>query len=228
MASVCVIGLATVASAQEVSLRPVDTGRSVVTFDLGGDNEAAGRFAIKTNLLYAGATLTPNLGFEFATGGRTSVELSAGYNDLEKLWDDAASGPEWDINNNYKTRLKHIFGKAEFRYWLRQRLGGHFVGAGLFYGDYNVGDLDIPLLFEREFDYNGNLYGASLSYGYLWRWNNLLAMEFNLGFGVAMMRYRKSFIEGNTESYELSNTITFRKTYAGPTAAGIKLVFTIR
>jgi hypothetical protein len=222
-----IVGTA-VASAQSVTLRPVDTGRDVVTFNLGGDNGEAGRFAIKTNLLYAGATLTPNLAFEFATGERTSVEVSTGYNDWKNLWDFSDSGPEWDINNIYKSRLKHIFGKAEFRYWLRERFDGHFAGVGLFFGDYNVGDLDIPLLFDREFDYDGNVFGGSLSYGYLWRWSSHWAMEFNLGLGVAMMKYRKSFISGSTESYDLSNSITFRKTYVGPTSVGVKLVFTIK
>jgi hypothetical protein len=227
--SVCLMGGAVVGFAQSVTLRPVDTGRSVVTFDLGGrTSEDHGRVAIKTNLLYAGATLTPNLALEFATGGRTSIELAAGYNNWGYLWDEAATGPEWDIVNNYKTKLNHIYGRAALRYWFRDRFAGHFAGAGLFYGDYNVGDLDVPLLFEREFDYDGNAFGASISYGYLWRWSRRWAMEFNLGAGVAIMKYRKSFIEGNTESYELKNEIDFRKTYLGPTEAGIKLVFTIK
>jgi hypothetical protein len=52
-------------------------------------------------------------------------------------------------------------------------------------------------------------------------------MEFSVGAGVAILEYKKGFIEGSTEGYDLSNVIDFRKTYLGPTEAGIKLVFTI-
>ena len=210
---------------QAVTLRPVDTGRSVVTFNLGGTLD---RFAIKTNLLYAGATLTPNLGFEIGLGGRTSIELSGGYNNWHNLWDNAATGPDFDLNNNYKRRLDHIFGKIDFRYWFGERFDGHFLGAGVFYTDYNVGDMKVPLLFEREYDYNGNGFGGVISYGYLWRWSSHWAMEFSIGAGIAALEYDKSLIETDGDKYQLVQTLRYRKTYAGPISAGIKLVFTIK
>jgi hypothetical protein len=232
LSAIGAVAFGVAASAQTVTLRPIDTGRDIVTFDLSGMNGGsfgdAPRFAVKTNLLYAGATLTPNLAFEFALGSRTSVEIAGGFNDWPLLWDSSATGPEWDINNNYKAQLRHIFGKAGFRYWFGERFRGHFAGANLFYGDYHVGDLRVPLLFDREYDYRGDVVGASLSWGFLWRWSPLVAMEFNIDGGVAVFNYKKSFIEGNTEGYELANTIPFRKTYLGPTGAGIKLVFTIK
>ncbi|MDR2882199.1 MAG: DUF3575 domain-containing protein, partial [Alistipes sp.] len=63
-------------SGQPVVLQPFDTGRSVVTFNLGDQGRGnrnrpaatittPGRFQIKTNLLYVGTTLSPNLSFEF-------------------------------------------------------------------------------------------------------------------------------------------------------------------
>ncbi len=220
---------------EPVTLRPVDTGRSAVTFTIGGgdDDKSFGdtRFAIKTNLLYAGATLTPNLGFEAGLGQRTSIEVSAGYNNWHNLWDNGGegSGPDYDLNNNYKRKLDHIFGKAEFRYWLKERFNSHFVGVNAFYADYNVGELGVPLLFEgKQIDYDGNAFGGGVTYGYLWRWSKSWAMEFSLGAGIAVMEYDKSFIEAESDNFNLIDTTPYRKTYFGPTSVGIKLVFTIK
>ncbi len=219
-------------SRQTVTLRPVDTGRSAVTFDLsavaGNSHAEVGRFRIKTNLLYAGAAMTPNLALELGLGARTSIEASAGYNGWNNLWDFSETGPDWDLDNNYKSRLDHIFGKVEFRYWLRNRFKGHFFGVSAFYTDYRVGDIKVPLLFERQFDYNGYGMGASLSYGYSWRLSRAFALEFTLGGGVAMLEYDKSLIEADSQDFRLIDSIRFRKKYLGPTNAGIKLVFTIR
>ena len=218
---------------QPIRLRPVDTGQSVASFDLGGTadrklSSRPGRFQIKTNLLYAGAAMAPNLALEFGLGRRTSIEVSAGYNGWGNLWDYSKTGPDWDPDNRYKSRLDHIFGKIEFRYWLRNRFKGHFFGVGTFYTDYHIGDIKIPLLFDRQFDYNGYGVGAGLSYGYSWRMSRVFAMEFTLGGGIAMLRYDKSFIEADNETFRLIDTIRFRKIYLGPTYAGIKLVFTIK
>lgn len=210
-----------------VTLQPFDTGRSVVTFNLGGGDNGGvpGRFAVKTNLLYAGATLSPNLSFEFGVGPRTSVEATAGYNGWHNLWDSAPFEPAVD---NYRRRLDHLFAKAEFRYWLRERFNGHFFGAGALFADYSVGQLDVPLLFEKEYEYDGNAYGAAITYGYLWKLNRRWAVEFSVSGGVVMMQYDKSRIEQHTDSYTLNLIDKYRKTYLGPTAAGIKLVFTIQ
>lgn len=220
-------------SQQPVTLRPVDTGLSVVTFDLGAvvgqrSTTQPGRFQIKTNLLYAGATMTPNLAFEFGLGAHTSIEVSVGYNGWQNLWDYAETGPDWDLNNKYKSRIDHVFGKVEFRYWLKDRFKGHFFGAGAFYTDYRVGDLKIPLLFDRQFEYNGYGVGTAISYGYSWRISRIFAMEFTVGGGFAMLEYDKNLIEADSESFSLIDPIRFRKTYLGPTNAGIKLVFTIQ
>jgi hypothetical protein len=225
---------------QPVVLQPFDTGRSVVTFNLGGmetrrrdrpstATTTPGRFRIKTNLLYAGATLSPNLSFEYGLGPRTSVEVSVGYNGWHNLWDnvDTEMNGAVQIVNSYKRRLDHVFGKAEFRYWLSERFRGHFFGAGALFADYSVGQLDVPLLFEKEYQYDGNALGGALTYGYLWRLHNRWAVEFSLSGGIVAMQYDKSPILLRTDSYELQTPLRYNKTYFGPTGAGIKLVFTI-
>ncbi len=215
---------------QTVKLRPVDTGRSVVTFNIGGVKKPRydSHLAIKSNLLYAVAALSPNLALEIGTSAHTSIEVLAGYNGWGNLWDHSDSGPDYDLDNHYKRRLNHVFGKAEFRYWLKGRFDGHFFGAGVFFADYHAGDLEIPLLFEREYDYDGVAYGGTLSWGYSWRFHRYWALEFGLGFGVAVFEYNKSLIEADSTGFNLVDLSRFRKTYFGPTNASVKIVFVIR
>ncbi len=193
--------------------------RSIVPYSFGSPVDdypfATSRMpvvALKTNLLYGIGTLTPNLGMEVVVGKRTSIELMGSWNPWNR---------RGRRDNNKK--LTHWIVKPEFRYWLQEPLHGHFFGAHAFYWRFNIGWHDIPLLFEKEFRNDGNAIGAGLSYGYHWMWNHRWGMEFNLGFGFAYMRYTKS------DCPRCSETIgDFRKSYFGPTSAGIKLVFIIK
>jgi hypothetical protein len=213
-----------------VTLHPVDTGKSVITFSIGKSTSQTplNRFAVKTNLLYGGGTLTPNLGLDIGLGKKTSIGLIAGYNKWGNLWDNSATGPEWDPNNFYRRRLDHIYGKAEFRYWFRNRFDSHFVGTSLFYADYSVGELDLPLIFDKENDYVGNAYGLGLTYGYFWRWSPHWGMEFTIGAGVAVIEYDKKTINIGESDFTLADGDRYRKTFAGPTSIGINLVFMIK
>lgn len=216
-----------------VTLRPFDTGRSVVTFNLGDNkpDRSDGRLVVKTNLIYAAVAQSPNLSFEYGLGPRTSVEVAVGYNGWHNLWDNAemesAEDGKVQVMNSYKRQLDHLFLKAEYRYWLRERFSGHFFGAGALFADYRVGQVDLPLLFEKEYEYEGKAWGAALTYGYVWRWNPRWAVEFSLSGGLVKLEYDKSVIELQTDSYRLQGKMAYAKTYFGPTAAGIKLVFTI-
>lgn len=177
-------------------------------------------FAIKTNLLYW-ATLTPNLGFEIGLSPNLTLDLSGGYNP----WDDnkttGEEGAEIEVED--QKRLVHWVIKPELRYWLKDRFKGHFFGVHAFYTDYDVGGYDIPQLFEKEFYYDGNAFGGGITYGYHWRWSDRWAMEFNIGVGVAAMDYTKK--ECANCGLDVGQ---FKKTYFGPTNAGIKLIFMIK
>lgn len=214
-------------SQKAITLRPVDTGRSVVTFAIGGSPRVHDRFAIKTNLLHLAGAMTPNLGFDFGLGGKTSIGLAGGYNKWGNLWDFSVTGPEYDPGNLYKRRLDHIFGKVEFKYWFNRRFKGHFLGVQGFYADYLVGELGLPPLFEKRLEHDGNLYGGALSYGWFWRWTPHWGMEFTLGAGVAIVEYESRNIEIVEGGFKLTNPNRYRKTYIGPTNAGINLVFTM-
>ncbi len=170
-------------------------------------------FALKTNLLWGGATFTPNLGFEVGLGRKTSLELMAGYNP----WNLKGS----DADNE---KLVHTVVKPEFRYWLCERLGGHFFGLHALYANYNVSGHDLPLLgFEKPYRYEGTAWGGGVSYGYHWVLNRHWGLEFNVGVGVAYMKYDQYDCE------KCGRIVDNRtKWYYGPTNAGIKLVYTIK
>jgi hypothetical protein len=205
-----------------MTLRPVDTGRSV-TFQIGGSKGSRGGYynglAVKTNLLYD-AVMTPNLSIEFGVGPQATVEIGGAYNGWEKKYTDGTLDPE-------AKRSVHYLGKAEFHYWFGERFDGHFAGIQAFYADYDVGRLEIPMIFEKEFYYDGTAFGASVLYGYNWRLAPRWSLEFTLGVGVMQMKYMK--MPGLDQVGTPENpSPSFNKTYFGPTTAGIKLAFMIK
>jgi hypothetical protein len=239
LVSLCILAGVAASPAQNmpssVTLRPVDTGRDVLTFNVSRPGLDLGRFAIKTNLVWAIGVQTPNIAVDYGLGGHSSVEAAVGYNGWGNLWDFSKTGPDYDPRNAYKRRLNHFFVKAEYHYWFGEPFEGHFVGGGLFYTNYNAGEVKIPSLFENGSDYYGRALGGGVSYGYLWRFAGRWAAEFSLGVGVAFMSHDKSSIrtqsgpgvEVEEGGYALVDPVSYRKTYLGPTSLGVKLVFMI-
>lgn len=170
------------------------------------------RFAVKVNAVYGLAALTPNLGLEVGLSPKTTLDLTVGWNPFNK---------EGTEESNKK--FNHLLIKPELRYWLCERFNGHFFGVHPFYANYNISEHDVPLLFEKEYRYEGNGYGLGVSYGYHWMLNKRFGIEFNVGVGMAFLDYEKfkcklcSDSEGN-----------FKKKYFGPTSLGIKLVYIIK
>jgi hypothetical protein len=170
------------------------------------------KFALKANLLYGLATLTPNLRTELGFGNHSTMELGAAYNGI-----NLKGTPE----NNKKS--VHGIALAEYRYWLCERFSGHFLGVHGFGGFYNVGGRNIPMLFKKEFRYEGTAYGGGISYGYMLPLSTRWGVEFNVGVGVAQLRYDKY---GCDKCDELEGK--YSKTYFGPTRAAVNLVFIIK
>lgn len=172
--------------------------------------------AIKTNLLYGAAALTPNIGLEIGLGQRITLDLSGGYN-----WFNVDGAK----NNNKK--LAHWFVQPELRYFLCERFNGHFFGVHGLYSEYNIGGHELPMLFgkgSRDYRHQGNSYGVGVSYGYqvmlARKWN----IEFNVGVGYMRMEYDKYdrvSRGGIVSAGEINN-------YFGPTKAGITLIFLIK
>lgn len=170
------------------------------------------KVALKTNLLYAAGTLTPNLALEVGVGRRSTLNFSGSYNPWNR---------EGSQDDNKK--LVHWMGNIEYRYWLCERFNGHFFGVHAFGGKYNVNQHDVPLMFEKEYRYDGWAIGGGVSYGYHLMLGKSWGLEFNIGAGAAYTKYEKfecdwcGFSEGKDS-----------KVYFGPTRAGITLVFIIK
>lgn len=175
-------------------------------------NATPSKWSVKTNLLYGIAALAPNLSTEIGLGKKTSLELMGSYNGWKR---------KGSMDDNKK--LVHWIAKIEARYWFCERMNGHFLGLHPFYWQYNVSEHKVPGMFKKEYRYEGHAFGVGISYGYHWMLNRRWGLEFNVGAGVAFMKHdRYSCTRCNDSQGE------FKKTYVGPTSAGIKVVYIIK
>jgi hypothetical protein len=169
--------------------------------------------AVKTNLLYAAGTFTPNLAIEMGINAKMSIALSGSYNPWNRIG---------TLDNNDK--LVHWVVRPELRYWFCERFNGHFVSAGPFYNQFNISGYDIPFVgFEKAWRYEGYAFGAGVNYGYSLPVTSRLNVEFSAGVGVAWMKYDR--FECSLCSGVLAAN---KKTYFGPTNFAINLVYLIR
>lgn len=170
------------------------------------------RPAVKTNLLYDGALLTPNIGVEVALSQRWSVELSGGVN-------------AWNLSNGRK--WKHVLLQPEVRYWPCDAMSGHFFALHALGGPFNIGNIGIA---ERilgnssdkngAFRYQGWGAGAGIAYGYSLILGRHWNLEAELGLGFIHARYDIFDCEGCGK--KISND---SKTFFLPTKAAINLVY---
>ncbi|NDV94830.1 DUF3575 domain-containing protein [Dysgonomonas sp. 521] len=140
------------------------------------------KLAVKTNL-FSDVTTTINLGIEASVNDRMTVDVSGNYN-------------PWTFSENKK--LKHWIVQPEFRYWLHKGFKGHFLGAHLHGGEYNVGNIDTSLKILgtdlsifKDNRYEGGLLGGGFTYGYAWPLSNRWSIEAALGLGYAYISYNR-------------------------------------
>lgn len=163
------------------------------------------KFAIKTNALYW-ATSTPNLGFEVGLSKKLTLDVSGNYN-------------PWKFSDN--KQFKHWLVQPELRYWLCERFNGSFFGIHAHYADVNVSNLN--MFGMGHYRYDGNLYGAGISYGYHWILKNRWSMEATIGAGYARLKYDKYECGKCGEKIGHSS-----KNYFGPTKIGLSIIYTIK
>lgn len=168
-------------------------------------------WAVKTNLLYD-ATLTVNAGVEHRFAPRWSVDVSGNFN-------------AWTVNEH---KWKHWMVQPEARYWFCEAIQGHFVGAHLLGGQYNVGNIDLPFKMLgtnfrnlRDHRYQGWYGGLGVAYGYSWIINRHWNFEAEIGFGWVYTRY---------DIYPCAHCGTkiaekHPHNYVGPTKAALNLVY---
>lgn len=163
------------------------------------------KFAIKTNALYW-ATTTANLGFEVGLSKKLTLDVSGNYN-------------PWEFSNN--KQIKHWLVQPELRYWLCERFYGHFFGLHAHYAEANVSNLNIFGL--GDYRYQGNIYGAGISYGYQWILNKRWSMEATVGVGYARLNFDK-YNRGTCGS-KISKE---HKNYFGPTKIALSIIYVIK
>jgi len=180
-------------------------------------------FALKTNLFYGAYTYTPNLGFELGLGGRSTLDVGAGFNP----WNvDGKSGYtlwKFDGTSDSNKKLAHVLGNVEYRYWLCERFNGHFFGIHALGSLYNIGGYELPLLFgkgSKDFRYEGWAVGGGISYGYQFILGKHWNLEATIGGGYAYLNYDKFECPKCGEKIE-----TTHRNYFGPTKAGLSLVY---
>lgn len=167
---------------------------------------------VKTDLLYAAASQAVNAAAEIAVGRKTTLELSLGGN----FWNKSG-----DKRDNRK--LWHVMVRPEFRYWLCERFNGHFLGVNATYGRYDISRHNMLWMFDKEFRYDGNAWGAGITYGYHYMLNKRWGLELTVGVGFAAMSYDKYESKRNGALIEHENDF-----YFGPTRAGISIVYLIK
>lgn len=170
-------------------------------------------WSLKTNILYAAGTFTPNLAVEVGLGRRTTLEVAGSYNG-------------WGLNGSLEDNKKwaHWYIRPEFRYWLCERFNGHFFGVNASYVKYNVGTVEVPLLFKKENRYEGDGFTVGLTYGYQLMLAKRWGLEFNVGVGYARLKYDR--YPCASCNYDPVKDET--KNYFGPTRAGVTLTFIIK
>lgn len=174
---------------------------------------AQGVVGIKTNMLYGGVTLTPNLGVEIGLGRRTTLDIAAGYN-------------PWNVNNAGSKKLAHFMVQSEFRYFLCERFNGHFFGVHALYSQYNINKHELPMLLgkgSKDYRFQGSAYGGGVSYGYQLMLGTHWNLEFEIGIGYARLNYDKYNCGKCGTKIESGH-----KNYFGPTKAGISLIYIIK
>lgn len=172
------------------------------------------KVAVKTNLLYDIPALTANAGVEFGLASRWTLDVSANYNG-------------WTLSHD--RRWKHWLVQPEARYWFCDRFAGHFLGAHLLGGQFNIGGVKNHIHFlGSDFSqvgyrrYQGWMIGVGVAYGYAWILGKHWNVEGEIGLGWIYTRY---------DSYPCANCgkkLAKNKThnYVGPTKAAVNLVYT--
>lgn len=173
---------------------------------------SAQNVVVKTNLLYD-ITATANLGIEFKVAPKWTVDISGNLN-------------AWTFS--YNKKWKHWVLQPEARYWLCERFNGHFVGAHLVGGIYNMGNWNTDFTFLgtdfgqlKEHRYEGWLVGAGIAYGYHWMLGRHWSVEAEIGIGYVYTQADK--YECPRCGEQLENNKPHH--YVGPTKAAVNLIY---
>lgn len=167
---------------------------------------------LKTNIL-SDAFYNPSLGVEVSVAPRWSIDISGQVN-------------FWNLSHDRK--WKHWLAQPEARYWFCQAFDGHFLGAHLVGGQYNLGGIHVPLHFLgtdlrklQDDRYQGWMTGIGIGYGYSWTITKHFNIEAEIGIGYVFSKYDIFECAGCGRKKETGKT----HNYVGPTKAAINAVY---
>lgn len=186
---------------------------AVVLMITAGMSVYAQRFAVKTNLV-GDLLASPSVAGEVGIAPKWTIDLSGQFN-------------FWKMGGD--RRWKHWVVQPEARYWFCDRFSGHFVGAHLLGGQYNVGGVNLPINFLgsnlkklKDNRYQGWFGGAGIAYGYDWVLNRHWNLEAELGIGWIYTRFDKFRCAGCGKKIDTDHP----HNYFGPTKVAVNLVYT--
>jgi outer membrane protein OmpA-like peptidoglycan-associated protein len=143
---------------------------------------------------------------EFRLSRRFTLDIPVNYN-------------PWTFSGGRK--LKHRLVQPELRYWNRQAFRGSFWGIHTHVAQYNVSRI------FSDYQFEGWLAGAGVSYGYRWNLSDRWGMEASIGAGYAYLdydRYDASVGNCNGCGTKLGSD---KKHYFGVTRAAVSLLYTL-
>lgn len=196
----------------------VYTPREVIVYDTVYKKVEKKPFfiAVKNNMLYD-VVLLPNLSVEVPFG--RNYEWSAVVEGNWSWWNTGA-----DKYNYHRIQMAGV----EMRRWFGNKTGNPLNGwyAGVYgYG----GDYDIRLFTDKNSDTGQQSlwsYSAGLTIGYAIPVGRRFNLEFGLGVGYFGGKYKK-YTVSNCQDGVFPLLSTHRRTYFGPTKAGVSLVWLI-
>ena len=173
----------------------------------------AQEIAVKTNFLYDAALLSPNVGVEVGIAPQWTLDVTGSIN-------------AWTLSNDKK--WKHWLVQPEARYWFCDRFSGHFIGAHLLGGQYNIGGVDLGFSFLgthfsklKDSRLQGWFAGCGVAYGYDWALSEHWNLEAEIGIGWTYTRYDRF------PCAECGTKIAARKphNYVGPTKLALNIEY---
>lgn len=168
--------------------------------------------ALKNNLV-GDALLSPNIGIEVGIAPKWTLDVPVSFN-------------AWNLSHDRK--WKHWMVQPGARYWFCDRFAGHFVGAQLMGGQYNIGGFDGKINFLgtdfrklKDGRYQGWFGGVGVSYGYAWILGKHWNIEAEIGLGWTYTRYDRFLCAGCGRKVASGKT----HNYVGPTKTALNIVY---
>lgn len=157
-------------------------------------------WAIKTNVAYLVATVA-NIGVEYSFGEHYSIDVPFIFS-------------PYRVSRNYT--LKFMAVQPEFRYWLKTPMEGHFFGAHV-----SVGAFNLSVNSDMRYQSPDGFYGIGVSYGYMLPFAKRWAAEFTIGAGYVYTEYDSYYNIDNGAEYR--HNVSYN--YWGLTRVGAGLVY---